>query len=153
MDSPLVSSTRFIYQLLSLFRQVSQMPEDRLKILPWDKKTEKFKGESPSALEAVMHSTRYDIENDNWQAGVVVYFDPPTHTPRQYVTFVLIVAEHDLKFTARIGEPGKPQQIDLNVQTQAEQFFKSIVEDIKEAMKEPAKKNRRIVMHGFAEPD
>lgn len=146
------SSTRFICQLLFRFREACQIPEEQLQILPWNDEVGRFRGEA-KPLTAVLSSTHYDAENDNWQAGVVVYFDPPTRIPRQYATLVLFVTEHDCKFTVQIGEPGKPQPIDLNIQTQAEQFFNTLVEDIKEAMKEPAKKNRRIVMRGFAEPD
>jgi hypothetical protein len=147
------SSARFIYQLLKLFMKVCQMPEDRLRILPWDDKAKRFNCGSPEPIEMVLSSTRYDMESDNWQAAIVVYFNPSNYFPRLYVTFVLIVTEHDSKFTAQIGEPGEPQPIDLNVQSQTEQFLETIVEEIKKAMKDPMKspgRQQRIVVHGFA---
>jgi hypothetical protein len=143
-------SARFIYQLLLRFRQACEMPEERLQILPWDEKIGRFRDEI-KPLTSVLGSTRYDIENDNWQACVCVYFNGANYLPRLYVTFVLFVTEHDYKFTVQIGEPGKPLPVDLNVQTQATQFFDTLTEAIEKAMKEPAKRDR-VVVHGFAAP-
>jgi hypothetical protein len=126
------------------------MPEERLKILPWDDKAGRFKGDA-EPLTSVLSSTRYDIENDKWQAAVVVYFNGQNHFPRLYATFVLFVTEDDYKFTVQIGEPGKPYSLDLNVQPQAQEFFDTLIKVLGEAMKEPAKKHR-VVVHGFAVP-
>ena len=144
------SSTRFIYQLLFRFRQACEMPEERLQILPWDNKAERFKTDA-APLTAVLSSSRYDLANDNWQAGVVVYFNPDNHFPRLYATFVLFVTENDHRFAVKIGEPGKPHSIDLNVQPQAQEFFNTFTKVLEEALKEPAKKHR-VVVHGFAAP-
>jgi hypothetical protein len=144
------STTQFIYQLLFRFRKACDMPEERLRILPWDNKAERFDTDA-APLTTVLSSTRYDLENDTWQAGVVVYFNPDNHFPRLYATFVLFVTENDYRFTVKIGEPGKPQPIDLHVQSQTQQFFDTLTKVIEEAMKEPTKQHR-IVIHGFATP-
>lgn len=142
------SSTRFIYQLLSLFGKVCQMPEEHLQIVPWDDKIRRFRGIA-QPLTAVLTSAHYDEENDCWQAGVVVYFEPTNYFPRLSATFVLYVTESDFKYSVRIGEPGKPQSIDLNIQTQAEKFFDTLTETIKDGVKRP-EKNYRGVKYGFA---
>lgn len=142
------SSARFIYQLLLRFGQACGMPEGHLQVLLWDEKVGRFRG-AAKPLPAVLSSTRYDIENDNWQAGVIVYLNNANQIPRLSATFVLFVTDHDYKFTAKIGESGKPLLVDLNVQTQAEQFFDTLTETIKEAAKEPVKRHR-VTVHGFA---
>lgn len=142
------STTRFIYQLLLRFQQACQMPEEHLQIVPWDDKIGKFRGKA-QPLMAVLSSAHYDEENDRWQAGVVVYFEPPNYFPRLSATFVLSVTEDDFKYAVQIGEPGKPQSVDLNVQTEAENFFDMLTEAMKDGMKRSGK-SYRGVKYGFA---
>jgi hypothetical protein len=144
------SSTRFIYQLLLRFRKACEIPEEHLRILPWNEKAETFGGKE-LPLTAALSATRYDVENDNWQAGVVIYFNEPNYFSRLFATFVLFVTENDGKLTVRIGEPGKPLAVDTNVQTQVEEFINSLSKEIEEAIKEPTRK-RRVKVHGFEVP-
>ncbi len=105
----------------------------------------------PCPSQRLLSSTRFDQEEDNWQAGVVIYFNGPHYVPRRYATFVLFVTENFGKHTVRIGEPGKPLSVDTNVQSQVEEFISTPFKEISEAVKEPAKK-RRVKVHGFGVP-
>lgn len=144
------STTRFIYQLLLRFQQACQIPEEHLQIVPWDNSIMRFRGVA-QPLTSVLTSAHYDQEEDRWQAGVVVYFEPTNYFPRLSATFALFVTENDYKFTVQIGEPGKPQSIDLNVQPQVEKFFDALTEALKDGVKQP-EKGYRGVKYGFAAP-
>ncbi len=48
------SSTRLIFNLLARFRKACEIPEEHLRILPWNEKAETFRGEEALPLTAAL---------------------------------------------------------------------------------------------------
>jgi hypothetical protein len=123
-------------------------PLDRITFLKWNEAT----GERRAYREAedgmrytLPGATVFDREDGYWHLGVCVTLSPPGTLPSQWVSFALCVTEHEGKPMVKIGIPGKPRQIDLNDPRQCNEFYESIVDNIKSSFSDSRKSDSKRI--------
>lgn len=112
------------------------IPNERVAYLRWNEQEENY-SEPEKGKYFLAGAMAFD-DDGTCRLGVCVILTPPGTFPERWASFGLSVSEQGGKVLAQLG-PSKPAPIDLNDSRQCNEFFDSIVENIKRSFARPQK--------------
>jgi hypothetical protein len=116
--------------LITGMRSYCGIPNERINYLSWNEEMRLFTG--PEEGNYAMPSAMTFDDVGDCRIGVSIMLMPST------VTFGLFVSENDGKVYVRLG-PDKAVLIDLSNPSQCNEFYDSIVDNVKRTFTEPQK--------------
>lgn len=138
-----------VFALLGGLMQYCSIPDEQLIYLRWDGFPDGvFTVPEDGSRYTLAGAIAYSEDDDEWNIGVCLYLSRPGVLPRLNTRFGLFVAERDGRLTVRVG-PEKPRTINLNVQTEREVFYNSLIDRMKAGFNGSDKVTEAI---GFAYP-
>ena len=124
------------------------IPIDRITFLRWNK----AKGEAGKYTEAeegmkytLTGAMEYDDTDRFWRLGVCITLSPPGVIPEHYVSFALCLSQHDGKAIVKVGDIGKPYEIEFDRLAQCNDFYDGIVESVKQSFSDPQKPGPKTI--------
>ena len=109
-------------------------------LLPWVEEKQEYQG-STKEMYGLPRAVVYREEEDEWRVGVCLLL-----SGQLSVIFGVVVTENEGQYSVAVGDR-KGQLVDLNVQTQSEAFFASLVQMVKDSFNEPRKIAKGLGFH------
>jgi hypothetical protein len=106
----------------------SGIPKERVEYLRWNEQEESYS--EPEQGKYLLPGAMAFDDDGTCRLGVCVFLTPPGTFPARWASFGLSVSEQGGKVLAQLG-PSKPVPIDLKDSRQCNEFYDSIVENVK----------------------
>src|SRR5579859_2828172 len=127
------SAKGYIQKFLNKFSEYTEIPEDKVKPMLWNEAQQIFTTRGTEQFMFAFQAVNFDEANDQWRVGVKIMI-----TPEVFVAFGLLVTEKGSKYLVRAGGPSeRPRIVDLENQTQREEYFASVATMIRESFVKP----------------